>query len=159
MGVPRPGFMEPRQKDLTGDKRLSSILLVSILVFSLIPAVVNPVSADDEGRAINVTLSISPSAQTVNPGETAEYTVTVTNMGSDPVTVQLSASNEADCNGYSSAVGQIAGAIDSGSSEETFLNVTLSQTAEDSCVTTVTAVVSEQVTPCLLYTSPSPRDS
>lgn len=147
MGVPRPGFMEPRQKDLTSDKRLSSILLVSILVFSLIPAVVNPVSADDEGRAINVTLSISPSAQTVNPGETAEYTVTVTNMGSDPVTVQLSASNEADCNGYSSAVGQIAGAIDSGASEETFLNVTLSQTAEDSCVTTVTAVVSEQVTP------------
>ena len=147
MGVPRPGFMEPRQRHTKGDNKWPSILLVALLAFSLMPTVTNPASADDEGRAINVTVSISPSAQTVNPGETAEYTVTVRNFGSDPVTVQLSAANDQDCNGYSATVGQIPGAIDSGSSEETFLNVTLSQTAEDSCVTTVTAVISEQVTP------------
>ena len=147
MGVPRPGFMEPRQKHLRGEKKWSSVMLVSLLMISLIPAIANPVSAEDEGRAISVSMSINPSAQTVNPGETAEYTIIIQNSGSDPVTVQLAANNDAECNGYSSAIGQIAGAIDSGSSEETWLNVTLSQTAEDSCVTTVTATITEQVTP------------
>ena len=147
MGVPRPGFMEPRQRHPEAVKRKASIFLVSLLIFSLIPAFTGSVIAEDEGRAINVSLIINPNSQTANPGETAEYTVIVQNSGSDPVTVQLSANNDADCNGYSSAIGQIPGAIDSGSSEETWLNVTLSQTAEDSYVTTVTATITEQVTP------------
>lgn len=147
MGRPRPGFMEPRWKDPKHTQYRASLLLVSILLFSLVPAIANPVTADDSGRAANISLSVTPSSQTVNPGETAEYTVRVYNQGSDPVSVSLAASNEQDCNGYSTAIGQIGQPIDAGSFEETFLNVTLAQNAEDSCVTTVTATGTEQVTP------------
>ena len=147
MGRPRPGFMEPRRKGPKHTQYRASLLLVSILLFSLVPAIANPVTADDSGRAANISLSVSPNSQTVNPGETAEYTVRVYNQGSEPVSVSLAASNEQDCNGYSTAIGQIGQPIDAGSFEETFLNVTLAQNAEDSCVTTVTATGNEQVTP------------
>ena len=115
------------------------------MLFSLVPAVTSPVTADDSGRDANIRLTISPSAQTVNPGETAEYTVRVYNDGSNPVSVNLAANNEQDCTGFSSAIGQIGQPIESGDNAETFLNVTLAQNAEGSC--------------CLLYTSPSPRDA
>ena len=147
MGRPQPGFMEPRRKDPKSTQYRASLLLVSILLFSLVPAIANPVTADDSGRAANISISVTPSSQTVNPGETAEYTVRVYNQGSEPVSVSLAAANEQDCNGYSSAIGQIGQPIDSGSYEETFLNITLAQNAEDSCVTTVTATGNEQVTP------------
>lgn len=147
MGRPRPGFMEPRRKGPKHTQYRASLLLVSILLFSLVPAIANPVTADDSGRAANISLSVTPSSQTVNPGETAEYTVRVYNQGSEPVSVSLAAANEQDCNGYSTAIGQIGQPIDAGSYEETFLNVTLAQNAEDSCVTTVTATGNEQVTP------------
>ena len=154
--------MEPRRNDLKAGHGLTSILLVTIMLISLVPAVSNPVAADDSGRDANIRLVVTPSAQTVNPGETAEYTVRVYNDGSNPVSVNLAANNEQDCNGYSTAIGQIGQPIDSGDNAETFLNVTLAQTADGSCVTTVTANANEQVTPpdqpCLLYTSPSPRD-
>jgi uncharacterized membrane protein len=85
----------------------------------------------------------------VNPGEAGEYTIRVRNTGSNPVTVQLSTSQEAtqDCNGYSSAVTQIPGAIESGAYEEATMNVTLTQAAEGSCDTTVTVNANEQATP------------
>ena len=139
--------MEPRRKDPDRTKNITSILLVSLMLFSLVPAISSPVSADDSGRDANISLSVSPSSQTVNPGETAEYTVRVYNNGANSVSIQLSATNEQDCTGYSSAIGQIAQPIESGSYEETFLNVTLAQNAEGSCVTTVTANANEQVTP------------
>ena len=139
--------MEPRRIGPASTQYRASILLVSILLFSLVPAIANPVTADDSGRAANISISVTPSSQTVNPGETAEYTVRVYNNGGDPVSVSLAATNEQDCNGYSTAIGQIAQPIDGNSYEETFLNVTLAQNAEDSCVTTVTATGNEQVTP------------
>ena len=139
--------MEPRRKDPDRTKNITSILLVSLMLFSLVPAISSPVSADDSGRDANISLSVSPSSQTVNPGETAEYTVRVYNNGANSVSIQLSATNEQDCTGYSSTIGQIAQPIESGSYEETFLNVTLAQNAEGSCVTTVTANANEQVTP------------
>ncbi len=139
--------MEPRGKDPIRTKNITSILLVSLMLFSLVPAVSSPVTADDSGRDANISLSVSPSSQTVNPGETAEYTVRVYNNGANSVSVNLAATNEQDCTGYSSAIGQIAQPIESGSYEETFLNVTLAQNAEDSCVTTVTANANEQVSP------------
>ena len=119
------------------------------MLISLVPAVATPVAADDSGRDANISLSISPTAQTVNPGETAEYTVRVYNNGANPVSVNLGAANaqSQDCNGYSSTIGQIGQPIDSGDYGETFLNVTLAQTAEGSCVTTVTANANEQPTP------------
>jgi len=118
-----------------------------LLLISLVPAIANPVTADDSGRDANISLSITPSSQTVNPGETAEYTVRVYNNGANPVSVNLAATNEQDCTGYSSAIGQIGQPIESGSYEETFLNVSLAQNAEGSCITTVTANANEQVTP------------
>lgn len=139
--------MEPRRKDTKSRQGVTSTLLIALMLFSLVPAIANPVTADDSGRDANISVSISPSAQTVNPGETAEYTVRVYNNGANPVSVNLAATNEQDCNGYSSAVGQIGQPIDAGDYGETFLNVTLAQNAEDSCVTTVTANANEQVTP------------
>ena len=139
--------MEPRRRDTKRGQHRASILLVSLLLISLVPAIANPVTADDSGRDANISLSITPSSQTVNPGETAEYTVRVYNNGANPVSVNLAATNEQDCTGYSSAIGQIGQPIDSGSYEETFLNVSLAQNAEGSCITTVTANANEQVTP------------
>ena len=139
--------MEPRREDELRIQRRACILLVSIMLFSLIPTFTSSVLADDSGRDANITLSVSPLAQTVNPGETAEYTVRVYNNGDNPVSVSLGASNAQDCNGYSSTIGQITQPIDEGDYGETTLNVTLSQTAEDECVTTVSATANEQVTP------------
>ena len=139
--------MEPRRKDTKAGQGITSTLLIALMLFSLVPAMANPVTADDSGRDANISVSISPSAQTVNPGETAEYTVRVYNNGANPVSVNLAATNEQDCNGYSSAVGQIGQPIEAGDYGETFLNVTLAQNAEGSCVTTVTANANEQVTP------------
>ena len=139
--------MEPRRKDPKSGQSIASILLVSLMLISLVPAVANPVAADDSGRDANISLSISPSSQTVNPGETAEYTVRVYNNGANPVSVNLAATNAQDCNGYSATIGQIGQPIEANDYGETFLNVTLAQTAEDSCITTVTANANEQVTP------------
>ena len=117
-------------------------------MFSSLPLIATPVEASG-ARDADILLSVTPSSQTVNPGETAEYKVRVYNRGSDPVTVSLAAANSQDesCSGYSTTIGQIAGPIDAGDSKETLMNVTLSQTAEDSCDTTVTATATEQVTP------------
>lgn len=139
--------MEPRLKDKNRPQHVASVLLVSLLLFSLVPAMANSVLADDSGRAANISVSVSPSAQTVNPGETAEYTVRVYNNGANTVSVNLAAANEQDCTGYSAAIGQIGQPIESGDYGETFLNVTLAQNAEGSCITTVTATGNEQVTP------------
>ena len=78
----------------------------------------NPVLADDSGRAANISVSVSPSAQTVNPGETAEYTVRVYNNGANTVSVNLAAANEQDCTGYSAAIGQSASQSNQGITEK-----------------------------------------
>jgi len=139
--------MEPRKRDQKAGHGVTSIILVSLMLFSLVPALAPPVVADDSGRDANIRLTISPSAQTVNPGETAEYTVRVYNDGSNPVSVNLAANNEQDCTGFSAAIGQIGQPIDSGDNAETFLNVTLAQNAEGSCITTVNANANEQPSP------------
>ena len=58
-------------------------------LLSLAPTLA-PVAAD--GRDASIVLTVTPSTLTVNPGESGEYTVRVYNTGSNPVTVQLSAS-------------------------------------------------------------------
>ena len=64
------------------------------------------------------------------------------------MTVQLSASEaQTECGQYSSVIQQIPGAIDAGSYEETTMNVTLTQTAEGDCDTTITAAATEQPEP------------
>ena len=117
-------------------------ILVAIIIFSVIPYSSHIVSAD-----ASLAVELIPSAQEANPGESAEYTVRVYNQGSEAATVSLSATNDQDCTGYSSSIGQISGPIEGGSYEETTLTVTLSQNAEGSCNTLVTATGNEQSSP------------
>jgi len=125
--------------------RRQAIFLVALMCTAFLPLMAPAVSAD--GRDASITVTPIPTALEVNPGEAGEYIIRVRNTGSDPVTVSLSSAQEPgeDCNGYSSAVSQIPGPIDAGSYEEATLNVTLTQTAEGSCDTTVT--VNAQLVP------------
>ncbi|MEC7279466.1 MAG: hypothetical protein VXV98_05440, partial [Candidatus Thermoplasmatota archaeon] len=129
----------------TGTKA-RAVLLISLMLLSLAPTLA-PVAAD--GRDASIVLTVTPSTLTVNPGESGEYTVRVYNTGSNPVTVQLSASEAQtqECGQYSSVIQQIAGPIDAGSYEETTMNVTLTQTAEGDCDTTIAAAATEQPEP------------
>ena len=86
-----------------------------------------PVVSADEGRDASIMLTVNPSAQNVNPGESGEYTVRVYNQGSTAVTVQLSTAEEGtqECGAYTSSITQISGAIESGSYEEATMTVAL----------------------------------
>ena len=110
---------------------------------------VAPIASADGARDANIQVTVSPTAQTINPGEAGEYTVRVYNSGSNPVTVQLSTAQgqEQDCSAYSSSITQIPGAIEAGSYEEATMNVTLAQNAEGSCETTVTANAQDSPAP------------
>ena len=110
------------------------------MFFSILPITAPLVSAD-EARDASIQVTVTPSAQTINPGEAGEYTVRVYNSGSNAVTVQLSTAEgtEQECSAYTSTITQITGQIDAGSYEEASMNITLTQTAEGSCDTTVTA--------------------
>ena len=118
------------------------------MVFSMAPLVA-PMASADEARDASIQVTVSPSAQTINPGEAGEYTVRVYNSGSNPVTVQLSTAEgqDQDCSAYTSTITQIPGAIESGSYEEATMNVTLAQNAEGSCETTVTATAQDSPEP------------
>ncbi len=111
--------------------------------------VIAPLASADEARDANIQVTVTPNAQTINPGESGEYTVRVYNSGSNPVTVQLSTAEgqDQDCSAYTSTITQIPGPIDSGSYEEASMNVTLAQNAEGSCETTVTATAQDQPEP------------
>jgi uncharacterized membrane protein len=115
---------------------------------SALPLAVPAVSADG-ARDASITVTPIPATLEVNPGEAGEYVIRVRNTGSNPVSVSLSTNQEAtqECNAYSSAITQIPGQIDAGSYEEATLNVTLTQSAEGTCDTTVTVNANEQVTP------------
>jgi uncharacterized membrane protein len=127
--------------------RRKAAFIVAVVCLSLLPLVA-PVATADGGRAISVQMTAIPTALEVNPGEGGEYTIRVRNNGDNPITVQLATSNEGDdCANYAATISQISGPIDSGSYEEASLNISLSQTAEGSCDTTVTANINEQVTP------------
>lgn len=118
----------------------TAFFLVSLMLVALLPMIATPVSA-----AASINLSVSPNSQTVNPGDSGEYTVIVRNTGDDPITVNLQASNEPgeDCNGFTTVISQIPGQIDAGQSEETTMNVSVGQAveADTACDTTVTATI------------------
>jgi uncharacterized membrane protein len=131
-----------------GQKKRIAVLLISLMFLSMAP-VVAPLASADEARDANIQVTVTPNAQTINPGESGEYTVRVYNSGSNPVTVQLSTAEgqDQDCSAYTSTITQIPGPIDSGSYEEASMNVTLAQNAEASCETTVTATAQDQPEP------------
>ena len=127
--------------------RRTAILLVLVMCGALLPLTAPVVAAD--GRDASILVTAIPTALEVNPGEAGEYTIRVRNTGSNPVTVSMATSEEAtqECNAYTSSITQIPGPIDAGSYEEATMNITLTQTAEGSCDTTVTVTANEQATP------------
>ena len=112
-------------------KRAESARLVLIL---LLLSLISPSAA----AAIDVSISASPNSQEADSDNPAEYDITVTNTGDDDITVSLSASNAADCNGFTSNVEQVSGTIESGSSETVLLTVSVNEQASGECETTVT---------------------
>lgn len=112
-------------------KRADSARLVLIL---LLLSLISPSAA----AAIDVSISASPNSQEADSDNPAEYDITVTNTGDDDITVSLSASNAADCNGFTSNVEQVSGTIESGSSETVLLTVSVNEQASGECETTVT---------------------
>jgi uncharacterized membrane protein len=134
--------MMPTASAMSASRR-TAIFLVLVMCSALLPLSAPLVSAD--GRDASISVTPIPSALEVNPGESGDYVIRVRNTGSDPVTVQISSSQEAteDCNGFSSTVAQIPGQIDSGSYEEADMNVSVAQTVEAgaACVTTVTVTI------------------
>ena len=140
--------MDPRQEP-TKHASHRALLLVGLLLLSVVPTVVPSASADG-ARDANIFITTSPAnGQEVNPGESGEYTVRVYNQGSTPITVSLSSNEEQtqECGAYSSSIVQIPGPIESGDYGETTMNVTLTQTAEGSCDTTISATATEQPEP------------
>ena len=138
--------MMPTASAVSASRR-TAILLVLVMCGALLPLSAPVVSAD--GRDASILVTAIPTALEVNPGEAGEYTIRVRNTGSNPVTVSLATSEEAtqECNAYTSSITQIPGPIDAGSYEEATMNITLTQTAEGSCDTTVTVTANEQATP------------
>jgi hypothetical protein len=128
--------------------RRKALLMVALMCMAVLPLVA-PVVAADGGRAISVQLTAIPTTLEVNPGEAGDYTIRVRNNGANAVTVQLGTAEEAggDCGNYASTITQITGAIDAGSYEEATMNITLTQAAEGSCKTTVTANINDAGTP------------
>ncbi|MCP2503295.1 MAG: NEW3 domain-containing protein [Candidatus Thalassarchaeaceae archaeon] len=120
-------------------KRADSARLVLIL---LLLSLISPSAA----AAVDVSISASPNSQEADSDNPAEYDITVTNTGDDDITVSLSASNAADCNGFTSNVEQVSGTIESGSSETVLLTVSVNEQASGECETTVT-VTATGVTP------------
>ena len=138
--------MMPRASAANASRR-TALFLVLVLCSALLPLTAPIVSAD--GRDASITVTAIPTSLAVNPGEAGEYTIRVRNTGSNPVTVSLATSEEAtqECNAYTSSITQIPGPIDAGSYEEATMNITLTQTAEGECDTTVTVTANEQATP------------
>lgn len=141
------GVMDSR-KHQSRKQSKAAIFLMAILLFSMVPTMA-PLASADGARDASITVTIMPNGQDINPGESGEYTIRVRNTGSNPVTVSLSSSEEGtqECGQYSSQVSQISGPIDPGTFAETSMNVTLTQAAEGTCDTTVTANANEQATP------------
>ena len=134
-------------QEVTQEKRLA-VFLISLMFLSMLP-VIAPMASADGARDASIQVTVTPSAQTINPGEAGEYTVRVYNSGSNPVTVQLSTAEgqEQECSAYTSTISQITGAIDAGSYEEATMNITLAQNAEGSCDTTVSATAQDSPEP------------
>ena len=108
--------------------RAGALLLTAILLLTTLPTV---------QASYTISMSASPTAQEINPGENGTYSITVHNTGDEDLIVQLSTSQDSGCQGYTSTIEQITGTIEAGTSEVAELTVALASNAEDDCETTV----------------------
>ena len=145
---PPPGVMDPREtNNAHATKR--AYFLVGLLLLSVLPMFSLNAGADG-GRDASISVQTSPAnGLEVNPGEAGEYTVRIYNNGPTAVSMTLSSSEEAtqECGAYSSNIQQIPGVVEPGEYGETTMNVSLTQNAEGSCDTTITAQATEAPTP------------
>ena len=89
--------------------------------------------------AADLALSATPGSSAATTDDPAEYDIMVTNTGDEDLTVTLSASQDSDCNGFTSNLEQTVFAVGQGESETTTLTVSVSDQASGDCVTTVNA--------------------
>ena len=145
---PPPGVMDPRETNNTHDLK-RAYFLVGLLLFSILPMMAPGVAADG-ARDASITIQTDPAnGLEVNPGEAGEYTVRVYNNGPEAITLSLSTSEEAtqECGSYTSTIQQIPGVVESNDYGETTMSVSLTQAAEGTCDTTITAQATEAPTP------------
>ncbi len=117
-------------------------LVPTLLVLVLIAPTVFAATSGRDPFAVEV-YPAGASEKVVDPGETAEYTITVENTGDQTTTVSLTTSNDQGPNVCSSTIEPLPGPLESGASDDVTLSVNISATAEKdaTCVTTVTATV------------------
>jgi len=89
--------------------------------------------------AADLALSASPTNSTATTDDAAEYDITVMNTGDEDLTVSLSASQDSDCNGFTSNLDSSVVSVGQGESETVTLTVSINDQASGDCVTTVNA--------------------
>ena len=89
--------------------------------------------------AADIALNASPQNSAATTEDAAEYDITIINTGDEDLTVTLSASQDSDCNGFTSNLEQTVFAVGQGESETTTLTVSINDQASGDCVTTVNA--------------------
>jgi len=109
----------------------SAVVIVAILLASFVST---PVFA-----AADLALSANPTNSTATTDDAAEYDITVMNTGDEDLTVSLSASQESDCNGFTSNLDSSVVSVGEGESETVTLTVSINDQASGDCVTTVNA--------------------
>ena len=109
----------------------SAVVIVAILLTSFVST---PVFA-----AADLALSASPTNSTATTEDAAVYDITVMNTGDEDLTVSLSASQESDCNGFTSNLDSSVVSVGQGESETVTLTVSINDQASGDCVTTVNA--------------------
>tara|TARA_B100001094_G_scaffold83979_1_gene80274 strand:- start:345 stop:3029 length:2685 start_codon:yes stop_codon:yes gene_type:complete len=109
----------------------SAVIIVAILLTSFVST---PVFA-----AADLALSASPTNSAATTEDPAEYDITVINTGDEDLTVSLSASQESDCNGFTSNLDSTVVSVGQGESETVTLTVSINDQASGDCITTVNA--------------------
>ena len=109
----------------------SAVVIVAILLASFVST---PVFA-----AADLALSASPTNSAATTEDPAEYDITVMNTGDEDLTVTLSASQESDCNGFTSNLDSTVVSVGQGESETVTLTVSINDQASGDCITTVNA--------------------
>ncbi len=89
--------------------------------------------------AADLALSASPTNSAATTEDPAEYDITVMNTGDEDLTVTLSASQESDCNGFTSNLDSTVVSVGQGESETVTLTVSINDQASGDCITTVNA--------------------
>ena len=109
----------------------SAVIIAALLMVSFVST---PVFA-----AADLALSASPTNSTATTEDAAEYDITVMNTGDEDLTVSLSASQDSDCNGFTSNLDSSVVSVGQGESETVTLTGSINDQASGDCVTTVNA--------------------